>query len=218
MAEKIVLEASKREVIGKQVRHLRRQGIVPGVIYGPGIESQQVQIPWTVLRPTLRRAGGSSVIELKVDDETYNVLVRDVQRSPLLGEVVHIDFYRVRMDVAIRTEVPIVTTGTDRHITERSASVSQEMNSIEVECLPTVLPSEIQVDLSLLKQVGDSITVGDLPQFEGVIYHADPEVTVVSSAYLSLPDEEEEEEEESEFAGSSEPELIRRQEDEDFEE
>jgi large subunit ribosomal protein L25 len=148
MADMIVLEASKRTVTGKEVRHLRAQGLIPGVLYGPEFEALHLQIPWADLRPTLLEVGGSKIIELHIDGETYNALVRDVQRAPLRGDVLHIDFYRVRMDVVIRTEVPIAVSGNTEPIEELGGIVVQEMTSIEVECLPTHLPAQIEVDVS----------------------------------------------------------------------
>lgn len=210
MATAIVLEATKRETVGKKVRHLRREGLVPGVLYGPGFESIEVQMPWTELRLALRDAGGSSIIELKVDGESYNALVRHVHRAPVRGDVLHVDFYRVRMDVVIRTEVPVVLVGEADKLDDQGGMVMQEMNSIEVECLPTVLPQHIEVDISGLAEIGAMITVADLPVLEGVTYLADPEALVLGTTYASALQSEEE----GEFEGSSEPELIRRERDE----
>lgn len=209
MAETIVLEATKRQVTGKQVRHLRAEGVIPGVLYGPELESIPLQMNWLELRPTLRQAGGTHVIELNVDGEKYNALVREVQRSPLRGDVLHVDFYRVRMDVAIRTEIPIVLEGEARAIDEAGGIVNLEMTSIEVECLPGDLPSSIELDITGLKEVGDLMTVADLPEIAGVTYMADPEAIVIATTYLRAAEPEEEGEEEGE---SAEPELIRRRE------
>jgi len=220
MADKIVLEVTRREVEGKGVRHLRREGIIPGVLYGPTIDSIPLQVEWTTLRPVLREAGASQLIEMTIDGDTHNALVRSVQRSPIMGDVVHIDFYRVRMDVAIRTEVPLVTVGTDTTITELGGIVAQEMTSIEVECLPGNLPPQIEVDLSVLQQVGDGILVRALPQLEGVTYMANEDDVVIFSTFPRQALEEEEEEEELELEEGEEPELIRpdREEDEEGEE
>jgi large subunit ribosomal protein L25 len=209
MAEKIVLEATRRDVFGKRVRHLRSEGLVPGVVYGPTFESVPVQIEWLKLRPVLRAAGGSHLIQLQVAGEEFNTLVREVQRDPLRGEVLHIDFYRVRMDVAVRADVPLSTTGSDTAITKNGGVLLQEMTTITVECLPTDLPALVPVDVSVLKQVGDSILVKDLPVLPGVTYLADPSEMVISTSAIM-----EREEEEEAAAASAEPELIRRKEEE----
>ncbi len=217
---KIQLQATRRDVAGKEVRHLRRQGIIPGVLYGPAFDAIPLQIDWQILRPVLREAGASQLIEMDVAGETYNALVRDVQRDPLKGDVLHIDFYRVRMDVAIRTDIPLVTVGSDEQIAELGGVVSQEMTSILVECLPGNLPAEIEVDISVLEEVGDSIAVADLPAFEGVTYLANDDDVVISSSYprQALEEEEEEEEEEALLEEGEEPELIRPEREEEFEE
>jgi len=218
MAETIVLEATKRDKIGKQVSQLRMQGIVPGVLYGPTFDAIPLQVEWTTLRPVLLEAGGSKVIQLNMSGEEYNALVRDVQRDPLRGDVLHIDFYRVRMDVAIRTEVPVVLAGTDDHISELGGVIIHEMNSIEVECLPGDLPPQVEIDLAGIVEIGDSLLVSDLPQFEGVTYMSQPDDVVVTSSYMRAEVEEEEEVEEEIFEEGEEPELIRRRRDEEEEE
>jgi large subunit ribosomal protein L25 len=218
MAETMVLEVSRRNVQGKHVRHLRAEGIVPGVIYGPTFESLPVQVEWIKLRPVLRAAGGSHLIQLTVEGETHNTLVREVQRDPIRGEVLHIDFYRVRMDVVLRTDVPISLAGSDALITKNGGVVTHEMTSIQVECLPGNLPAEIEIDLSLLKEVGDSLLVKDLPELPGVTYLVGADNVVVSSSMLLQGGDEEEEEEEEVVSEGAEPELVRRREEEEEEE
>ena len=218
MAEMIVLEATRRDVIGKQVKGLRAAGLIPGVLYGPAFDSIPLQVEWATLRPVLLQAGGSQVIEINVDGEPYNALVRGVQRSPLRGDVLHIDFYRVRMDVAIRTEVPITLVGDADVLEEAGGALTQEMTSIMVACLPTDLPHGIHVDVSGLKEVGDVLLVSDLPDLPGVTYMASGEDVVVTTSYLQRAAEGEAEEEEEEiFRDVAEPELIRRREEDENE-
>lgn len=216
MAEQFVLEAAKRDTIGKEVRHLRKAGIVPAVLYGPEFDALDLQVEWSNLRTTLLAAGGSNIITLQVGDETYNALVRDVQRSPVRGDVLHVDFYRVRMDVIIRTDVPVVVEGNFDKLIEEAGVITHEMTSVTVECLPTVLPSEVVISLEGITAVGDTLTVADLPQLEGVNYLADPGDVVVSSTYMRMEEEEEEEEEELFDEEMVEPELVRREDEEDM--
>ena len=216
MADKVVLEATKRELTGKQVRHLRVAGEVPGILYGPGFEPVPLKVTWVELRPALLAAGGSTIIDLNVDGDKYNALVRNVQRDPIRGEVTHIDFYRVRMDVAIRTEVPIVLEGDLDRFDDMDGTVIHELTSVMVECLPTDLPSEIVVDISGLQEIGDMILASGLPELPGVSYLINEDDVVVTTSYLRRAAEEEEEAEEE--AGGAEPELVRRREDEEDEE
>jgi large subunit ribosomal protein L25 len=189
------------------------------VLYGPTIDAIPLQANWTDLRSVLREAGGSAVIELDLgEDETYNALVRDVQRDPLRGDVLHVDFYHVRMDVVIRTDVPVALVGSDAVITEKGGVIIHEMTSVTVECLPGDLPAEIQVDISGVTEIGDSLLARELPELEGVTYLVNDDDVVVSSSYLErLVEEEEEEEEELLLEEEMEPELVGREEDE-FEE
>jgi large subunit ribosomal protein L25 len=217
MAETMVLEVSRRNVQGKHVRHLRAEGIVPGVIYGPTFESLPVQVEWIKLRPVLRAAGGSHLIHLTVDGETHNTLVREVQRDPIRGDVLHIDFFRVRMDVVLRTEVPVSLIGSDAAIVKNGGVVTHEMTTVEVECLPADLPALFEVDLSLLKEVGDMILVSDLTLPPGVTILESADSVIASSSMLRL-ETEEEAGEEGELAESAEPELVRRREEEEEEE
>ncbi len=209
MANNLVLEATRREITGKQVKKLRAQGLIPGVLYGPAFESVPFQVEWAQLRPVLREAGGSQVIQVVLDGEEHHALVREVQRDIIRGDVLHVDFYRVRMDVTIRTEVPIVLVN-DELILSKGGLVNQELNSVEVECLPTHLPSEIVVDLSGLAEVGARVTVGELPRLEGVTYVMDDDVVVVSTQYMAREEEQGGEEELLPESGS-EPELIRKE-------
>lgn len=214
MAETMVLEATKRQLIGKEVRHLRAEGVIPGVLYGPTFDAIPLQVEWANLRPVLMEAGGSQIIEINLDGERYNALVRQVQRSPIRGDVLHIDFYRVRMDVAIRTEVPIVLVGDVDHLEDLGGVLIHEMTSVEVECLPADLPSEVPVDVSGLREIGDTILASELPELPGVRYHVDPKDVIVATTYLQRAEEEEEEVRE----GAEEPELIRRREEDEDEE
>jgi large subunit ribosomal protein L25 len=214
MAEKIVLEATKRAVTGKKVKHLRAKGMIPGILYGPGFESIPLQVEWIALRPALLKAGGSQLIQLVVDGEEYNTLVRKVQRAPLRNDIVlHIDFYRVRMDVVIRTEIPVAIFGQTPELELAGGVAAQEMNAVMIECLPGNLPAEIRVDISGLKTIGEMILASALPELPGVTYHVDPDVVVVTTTYLQRP-------EELELAGEAalEPELVRRRAEEEDEE
>jgi large subunit ribosomal protein L25 len=211
MADSIVLEATRRELTGKQVKQMRAEGMIPGVLYGPTFEAMPLLVNWVALRPVLRAAGGSHLIQLTVDGEQHNALVRQVQRHPIRGDVLHVDFYRVRMDVAIRTEVPVVLVGSAEAIEEAGGVVNHEVISVMIECLPGDLPAQVAVDVSGLRAVGDSILASALPEISGVTYLVDRSDVLVSTSYLTAAEEEEE------VVGevSAEPELIRRREEEE---
>jgi large subunit ribosomal protein L25 len=211
MAEKIVLEATKRQLTGKQVEQLRRKGIIPAVLYGPEIPPMPIQVKWLDLRPTLTQASGSKILDLNVDGETYTVLVREVKRRPIRNDVMHVDFIRVRMNVIMRTEVPVTLVGDIAALEKKGVILIHETTSVHVECMPIDLPSVIHVDISGIKEAGDLILASQLPQIPGVTYHVDPDTSIVTTT--AVRDEVEDEE----GAGSAEPELIRKQREEDEE-
>ncbi|RME09696.1 MAG: 50S ribosomal protein L25 [Ardenticatenia bacterium] len=168
----IELKAAPRTVLGKKVKQLRREGFIPGVVYGAALEEPiSVQVDARELRKVLQEAGVSHLIDLRIEGRSrpVNVLVRDVQRDPVRHTLLHVDFLAVRMDEAVRIEVPIHLTGEPAPVAQNIALVSQVLEEIEVEALPAHLPSEIEVDVTdLLKEVGDVLTVADLPVPEGV--------------------------------------------------
>lgn len=178
----IELKAAPRTVLGKKVKQLRRQGFIPGVVYGAALEEPvSVQVDARELRKALQQAGVSHLIDLQIEGQSrpLSVLVRDVQRDPVRHDLLHVDFLAVRMDEAVRIEVPVHISGEPAPVGQNIAVVSQVLEVVEVEALPAHLPSSIDVDVTdLLKNVGDVLTVADLPVPEGVEILTDAEVAV----------------------------------------
>lgn len=162
MTETIALEATVREVVGKHVRHYRRMGQVPATIYGRGFSPVNLFVGEVALRQALTQAGGNHLIELHYGDLTVQALAREVQRHPLRGDMLHVDFYRVDMDRPIRAEIPVLMINESPAVASKEAIAILHLNSIEIETLPANLPPHIELDMSQLVQVGDSLTVGDL--------------------------------------------------------
>lgn len=160
--ERLKMEAKSRRVVGKQVRALRRQGLLPAVLYGRGISPQPLELEARAASKVLSRAGGSTLVELTVDGETHNVLVREIQRDPIRADIRHVDFLKVAMDVAIRTSVPLEIVGEAPAVKTYGGVLVTGLGEIEVEALPGDLPDRVTVDLSGLTGIGQSITVGDL--------------------------------------------------------
>lgn len=216
--EAISLSATARTISGKQVKQLRHEGLVPGVVYGPTVsEPVHVQVAWTALRPTLIKARSTEIIALDVDGQSINVLVRQVQRHPVRGDVLHVDFYAVDVNREIRTSVPVVVLNAEATGKRLGARVLQMVTAVEIETLPGNIPSHIDLDLSDITRPGAHISIRDLPQIEGVTYLDDEETVVVRTVSLS------ELEEEAERAFVDEPfspevEVIRRRDDNEDEE
>jgi len=197
------LLTNKREILGKKVRFLRRQGITPVHLFGHNVESKALQCDTIELRHALARAGMTGLISLKVDraSKPRNVMVREVQREPRTGELVHVDFYQVSMKKKIRVDVPIIPVGDSPVLKSKEHFLAQELNTLTVECLPDEIPNSIELDLSLLTEAEQAIHVRDITLVEGIVVLNDLEHLVVKISTQRterLMEEEAEEAEEAE--------------------
>lgn len=180
--ERVELPATSREVFGKKVKRLRAEGLIPAVLYGPDTPPRPIQANERHFVAALREAGSTALIDLTVDGEAeaYVVLARSVQLDSISGRLLHADFYQVRLTEMVKTSPRLVFFGESPAVAEGSAVLITSMNEVEVECLPTDLVNSIEVDLSGLEMLGDSITVGELPVPAGVTILVDVNQSVVS--------------------------------------
>ena len=160
MAE-IVLQAQKREATGKnKVNKLRNEELVPAVIYAKGEENINVQVTSREFEKVLKKAGTSTIITLDFGDEKKDVLIKAYQNHPFKNIFLHVDFQAINQNEAIRVQVPVVLVGRDDIRVEPSVLV-QNIDVVEVECLPRYIPQTADVEVSDL-QIGDNRTVADL--------------------------------------------------------
>src|SRR5260370_12851807 len=143
MAEQYSLDAAQRTVIGKKVKAVRRDNLVPGVIYGAGGEAIHITCSYRPLEIALKKAGGTHLINVTVEGATHNALVREVQRDKIKRTILHVDFLRVDLKKKLRADVPLVIVGLPKLTSE--LQLTHNITSIEVECLPTTIPHHIQV-------------------------------------------------------------------------
>ena len=163
------LQAEPRTVIGKQVRQLRRQGLVPANLYGNGLESRALQLAERTVTHRLMRASRSTLFQLALDGgRPQTVLVKELQRDPVSGHVLHVDFYAVRESEKLRTAVPLHFVGEARAVRAFAGTLVTNMASVDVESLPADLPQVIEVDLSSLATLEDAVHVSDLRVPAGV--------------------------------------------------
>jgi len=162
--EEIELRAQKRWVLGKQVKQLRRQGLVPAILYGHRTEPLPLQIEERSLRRVLERVGSHHLITLRVgdDDEPRTTLAREIQLDAITHALLHVDFYEVLMTEKITTEVPLVFIGHSPVTEKREGILVRGLDSVEVECLPANLIESIEVNLEDLVEIDQAILVGDL--------------------------------------------------------
>ena len=176
----IELEASKREILGKKVRFLRRKGITPVNLFGHGIESRALQCDTGKLKQVLTGAGETVLINLKVGREktARPVIIRDVQIDSLKGGLLHVDFYQVKMGEEIKVEVPISLVGKAPALEVMRNTLLQELDTLTVECLPSRIPASIELDISSLAKAEQVLRVKDIELEEGVTVINDPEQVV----------------------------------------
>ena len=209
--EQVELAAEKRTMIGKQVKQLRRQGWVPGIMYGHDFDPVPLQFEERSLRQVLSSVGGSQLVGVKIEGnkQPEMALIRDVQRDPIRGNFLHVDFYRVKMTERLTAEVPLVTTGGSPVIEAREGILLQGITSIEVECLPGDLVDAIEVDLSDLVEIDQGIYVRDLAVPAGIDVLTDRDEMIVRIVPLEEEELLEEEEVEEELMpGLEEVEVI----------
>lgn len=179
------MTAEERQIIGKKVKNLRKEGKLPGHVFGKGLETEHVSVDGKTFLKTFKEAGETGLIDLKIGAEKVRpVLVRGVQHDPVTGLPIHIDFYQVNLSEKVKVPVPIGLTGEEPekvHLGE--AIVLQTLNEVEVEALPADLVENIEVDQAQLKEIDDAITVGQLSyDREKLTILADPEEIVVKLA------------------------------------
>jgi large subunit ribosomal protein L25 len=190
--EKLELEVSKRDVTGKNVRFLRREGKTPAKIYGPGIDSMPVQVETKTLEQILGKAGETDLITLKLHGSKSHpkVLIREVQRKPITDELLHIDFYQADLTQSIKVDVPLVFIGEAPVAKRKNVSIITMLDTLHIEALPDHLPHDIEVDISVLEEVDQAIHVKDIKLNPELILHGDPEQMVIRAVEAKARAEE----------------------------
>lgn len=185
--EQIELNMKPRTVKGKQVSALRRAGDVPAVLYSRHGDPVVVQANTRELLRVLARAGGSRLVKLNIEGapESHMALVREVQREPIKGTVLHVDFFGVSMSEKITVEIPIRYEGVSPAVMRNEGVLIHNLDSIEIECLPGDLIDSVSIDLTRLDKVGDVIRVSELKVPDTVKLMLDAEVTVARVSHLA---------------------------------
>ncbi|MGI9952553.1 50S ribosomal protein L25 [Moorellaceae bacterium AZ2] len=206
--EKPCLTLRVREGVGKgPAGRLRRRGLLPGILYGREVGNLPVEVDLKEMKRVLGREGERALVQVKLEENggirEYTALVREVQRHPIRGELVHIDFYQVPAGEKITTTVPVVLEGEPRGV-KVGGILQHGLNEVEVECLPEDLPEAITADVSSL-DIGDHLTVADLTPPRGVTILSEPTgliATVVSVRGSEAEETGEEGEEQAEEGAS----------------
>ncbi|HDS11318.1 MAG TPA: 50S ribosomal protein L25 [Candidatus Wirthbacteria bacterium] len=186
---------------------LLQEGFIPGTLYGRGFESINIQLKKTDFLPLFKEVGQTSMIELRLDDKQakHNVLIHQLQYNHLTGEIIHVELFKVSLTETITTSIPLLIVG-DSPACQKEAVPLQNLQEVEVECFPQDLINEIEVDISGIEQIDDSIHVKDLPIPSNITILTNLEELVFKA--LAPQQEEEEEEEESLLDHDAEPEVL----------
>ncbi len=203
--DKVVLKATRRDVTGKQVKSLRRQGRLPAVMYGHKFEPINISLDAHEASLIIPKLSSSSIVTVDVDGDQHAALVREKQRDYIKNRLLHVDFQVVSMNEKIRAMVHIEITGTSPAVKDYNAVIVTSLAQVEVEALPNDLPEKYSVDASKLANIGDAIYVRDLPQSDKVQIHT-PADEIILVATGAAPEEVEE----APAEGAAEPEVIER--------
>lgn len=179
MAE-IKLQATTGRSLGSgPSKRVRAEGKIPAVVYGLDTDPIPLTVEWRPLRAALTTdAGLNALIDLDVDGDVALTIVKELQRHPIRGDVIHVDFLRVSADTAITVEVPIVLTGEAIKVEQADGTVDHLLFALPINAKPADIPNEILVDVSDM-ELHDAIRVSDLPLPAGVTTDLDPEEAVV---------------------------------------
>lgn len=201
--EKIVLTAKHRQLVGKQVKALRRQGGLPAILYGKSIQPIPITLDYREAIRVLPKITSSQLVTIKIDGDEHTALVREKQYHPVQGKLIHVDFMAVSLTEKIRAYVAVHLQGASPAVEEMNGVLVTGVEELEVECLPQDLPERIEVDLSVLKEIGDAIHVKDILLPSTVRVLTDPEEIIV---VVTAPEVEEIVEE----VTAGEPEVIEK--------
>ncbi len=206
-SERIKLQVRERDGRGSaDSRRLRKEGFIPGVLYGSGKEPHAICVPERELRRVLTGKSGLHAIldvELEGQETTHASILKDYQQDPLRGGIAHVDLQEVRLDRPIQAQVSVHLIGEPAG-TKEGGVLSQVSREINIEALPMEIPEHLELDVSAM-EIGDTLRLAELPAREGVTYLDDPEETVLASVGLPTrveePEEVPEEGEEGELEG-----------------
>ncbi len=183
------LSVQSREVLGKKVKALRKEGLIPAELYGRGVKNVHLAVPAKEFVKAFKEAGDTTGITLHVGKDKHPVMIHDLVRDRITNEIAHIDFHAVRMDEKVRAHVPVEFTGESPAVKELSAVINRSLSEIEVEAFPQDIPHAFVVDLSALDALDKSFYVKDLTVPKGVTLHIDPDTAIATATLPKVVEE-----------------------------
>lgn len=180
----VKLSVEPRKVLGKKVKKLRKEGLLPANIYGKDVKSEAVQLPQKEFLSTFKEVGETGLVELQVDGKVRPVLIHNVQYDSMTNTPLHADFYQVNLKEKVKTKVALVFVGEPEAVTNKVGILLEQLSEIEVEALPTDLPENIEVNVEKLANVDEQIAVGDIKAPAGVTVLSDANQVVAKIGEL----------------------------------
>jgi len=187
--EKVVLKATKRDVVGKQVKALRREGKLPAVIYGRHTDPVNVNLDAHTASVALAKLTASSLVTIDVEGMEHLALVREKQRDYIKNKLLHVDFLAVSLTEKLRTKVAVHFVGLSLAVKDFNAVMVHNLEELEVECLPADLPERIEVDISVLNRPGEGIRLRDVHVSDNVRLLGDPDTMVAVATFAKVEEE-----------------------------
>lgn len=188
--DSLSLKLKERKQLGKAVKRLRKEGLIPAIVYGHGVTARSVSVEYNPFIKVYRQAGESSLVDLVIEGkESVKALIADTAIDPMTDRLIHVDFRQVLMTEKLKAKIPVVLSGESRAVKELGGILVKSLLEIEVECLPQFLVHEITVDLSSIKEFGETIRVEAITPPEGMVFLANPREVI---ATVTPPRSEEE--------------------------
>lgn len=179
----LTLEGERREALGRHVKALRREGITPANLYGRGAESISFQAESRALDRLVTDGGRGSLVELTIDGEKHQTLLRNLQRHPVTRAILHADFYIVEMNRPVQTTVPVHLVGDAPAARLPGAVITHLTHEVTIECLPANIPAAVELDVTVLEELEVSLHVSDITAPEGVEILTDGETIIVRATH-----------------------------------
>ena len=178
------IQAEVRDILGKKVKSLRRQGLTPANLYGPDATPTPLQVDSKALGRLVGQVSYSDLIDLTVegDKKARTVMLREIQRHPVSGQILHVDLYQPRLTEEIAVEVPLSLVGEAPAVEQRGGTLFQNLTSLHIKALPRNLPHIVEVDISGLKEINDVLRAADVQVADGVTILNDPDDVVARVA------------------------------------
>jgi large subunit ribosomal protein L25 len=173
------LTGDERKILGKKVKKLRKEGYLPGNVYGKGLNSYPLQVKLSDFEAVYKEAGETGLVDLTFDGKTKPVLIKNLQIDHAKRTLLHVDFYQVNLKEKVKATVAVILTGEAKAAIDKIGLLLQTLSEVEVEALPDKLPENVEVSVEHLAEIGEQITVGDLKAPEEVAILTDPGQTVV---------------------------------------